>query len=1075
MKTFLISQDNSCYMRIFCLWAICLFNISSSFANGTNYEFEIKNLNKIREDHFDKGIPFDSLKVRDKLRSNNLSVRRFAGALQALYFMEEFSREGDSIWLSIADSSWFNDPKIINEELILVDDMFRFCITTSKYFILSNILQKLNNSNFERFFFLYQSIIYLRIYNYNNFLVNQTYLKQDFIDNYSNLKLKYSDNVLSRYKVNLISMNIANFDSNNTSIFFNELIIAKSSLTKTIEDIIFNASVATYCEDDSIKLNESYRRLNIYILNKSYLPPYLILTIYKNLDLYKEMKEYLFYGSSSFYPENISVFVKMNLFLFDRFRYNNDIASHTSYFGKFLDRRYNEIRNIKESESIVIIKDIDKIEELLGKLKYFEPNWLQNEWLYISYNTSFLNLSSKYVDSSKKSETQDKYFFSIMNDRYKQIKDYDNLEITNPFINLLAPFEVGNYYFSNKDETITNDHSIYKLKESLNDLIVKIIDLKYLFSGHFTNEKSILLETCFNYLKYLQEIFLRKKEISKYHNTWKFYDQIDPANYDKIIINAQGRRQYLSFINSSDKDEIYKFDTSLIKFLSSFDYKKDLNDLSSQNTKLNFINPTIKDILIDIRNRNSANDSILINLITANDVLTKMREEISLDFDMFKQSDSLYSAIRNYENTSLCINNKNLDIKNVNSERYQSTLKQPNAEFLDTTSNILIYFLVENFSKNKILEETAYDFNFNRKYDIYACFSNGKKDNLFRIGSLDSLRLKFNYNYTKSETFYSSEYVQYIDRNNIMLYDFFLGPLKSYINPNKILKLILPNELVSIPLEYLYLKKHGVLPKTIEYSAIYRAIFKDPNIPFNKVDSTAIFSEFNYNNTYCNLNQYVSTRTRGGLTELKYAKSERENIEKYLKSKRFIKDEGTKENFIYALFNKNYKNIHLITHGIYIPNETTLSNNFSDNDSYKHLAIENSNPSERQLLLFSSDSSKNKSLNNILTAFELRYLEDLSHINLVFLSACESGMIEDEYPASIGYQGFVNNILERGAKSVIVSRWKIDDKFSQEFSSKFYEILLKNKSYSESFYLTKKYFIDLGANPSIWSSFVMVK
>ena len=91
------------------------------------------------------------------------------------------------------------------------------------------------------------------------------------------------------------------------------------------------------------------------------------------------------------------------------------------------------------------------------------------------------------------------------------------------------------------------------------------------------------------------------------------------------------------------------------------------------------------------------------------------------------------------------------------------------------------------------------------------------------------------------------------------------------------------------------------------------------------------------------------------------------------------------------------------------------------------------------------------------------------------MSACESGMIEDEYPASIGYQGFVNNILERGAKSVIVSRWKIDDKFSQEFSSKFYEILLKNKSYSESFYLTKKYFIDLGANPSIWSSFVMVK
>jgi CHAT domain-containing protein len=106
---------------------------------------------------------------------------------------------------------------------------------------------------------------------------------------------------------------------------------------------------------------------------------------------------------------------------------------------------------------------------------------------------------------------------------------------------------------------------------------------------------------------------------------------------------------------------------------------------------------------------------------------------------------------------------------------------------------------------------------------------------------------------------------------------------------------------------------------------------------------------------------------------------------------------------------------------------------------------------------------------------EARYFENLSNIKLIFLSACETGANDlDEY-SKTGYQGFVNNFLERGVKSVIATRWKVSDKYSVEFASKYYENLTKIRNFQRAFFETKKYFFKNNTPPYLWTSYVFVQ
>ena len=97
----------------------------------------------------------------------------------------------------------------------------------------------------------------------------------------------------------------------------------------------------------------------------------------------------------------------------------------------------------------------------------------------------------------------------------------------------------------------------------------------------------------------------------------------------------------------------------------------------------------------------------------------------------------------------------------------------------------------------------------------------------------------------------------------------------------------------------------------------------------------------------------------------------------------------------------------------------------------------------------------------------------MSETELVVLSACESGVgisKNSESPKSIGAA-----FQLAGAQNIIMSLWKVDDKVTQEFMTRFYEIWLNEKtSIREAFNRTQLEIKVKYPRPYYWGAFILV-
>lgn len=96
--------------------------------------------------------------------------------------------------------------------------------------------------------------------------------------------------------------------------------------------------------------------------------------------------------------------------------------------------------------------------------------------------------------------------------------------------------------------------------------------------------------------------------------------------------------------------------------------------------------------------------------------------------------------------------------------------------------------------------------------------------------------------------------------------------------------------------------------------------------------------------------------------------------------------------------------------------------------------------------------------------------------DLVILSACNTGSVEDQYSGS--YSGLAKAFFVAGAKSVLVSNWYVEDAATQRLIKKFIENISRNKGdFAENLNLTMK---DLSiqknqySHPIFWAPFVFV-
>jgi CHAT domain-containing protein len=96
--------------------------------------------------------------------------------------------------------------------------------------------------------------------------------------------------------------------------------------------------------------------------------------------------------------------------------------------------------------------------------------------------------------------------------------------------------------------------------------------------------------------------------------------------------------------------------------------------------------------------------------------------------------------------------------------------------------------------------------------------------------------------------------------------------------------------------------------------------------------------------------------------------------------------------------------------------------------------------------------------------------------DLVILSACNTGSVEDQYSGS--YSGLAKAFFVAGAKSVLVSNWFVEDAATQRLIKKFTENLSKdNGNFAENLNLTMKELSKQNnqySHPIFWAPFVFV-
>ena len=175
-------------------------------------------------------------------------------------------------------------------------------------------------------------------------------------------------------------------------------------------------------------------------------------------------------------------------------------------------------------------------------------------------------------------------------------------------------------------------------------------------------------------------------------------------------------------------------------------------------------------------------------------------------------------------------------------------------------------------------------------------------------------------------------------------------------------------------------------------------------------------------------------------------------IARYVNTKLYADKSATKERLLESF--QNYTAIHISTHGVLL-NDAKLS--------------------------FISLTQNGSDLNTqqILSLHEL-FGQSLSHVQLVFLSACETGISEKEDYKGEGMLSMAWGLASAGVKSFVTTLWSVDAEATSELTPHFYNNLKNASSGFKDIALTKAkiQYLDTHekgkSNPFFWAGFILV-
>jgi CHAT domain-containing protein/tetratricopeptide (TPR) repeat protein len=169
---------------------------------------------------------------------------------------------------------------------------------------------------------------------------------------------------------------------------------------------------------------------------------------------------------------------------------------------------------------------------------------------------------------------------------------------------------------------------------------------------------------------------------------------------------------------------------------------------------------------------------------------------------------------------------------------------------------------------------------------------------------------------------------------------------------------------------------------------------------------------------------------------------------------------------------RDAKIIHIATHGFFEKdNEKKNDQTFEkEGENKNEPAKKNDNPLLKSGLYLST-GNKGSGEDGVLTAYEAMNL-NLDNTELVVLSACETGLGESKNGE--GVYGLQRAFRVAGARSIIISLWKVDDMATQKLMTMFYEEWLKSGNKRAAFTLAQNKLRKEYKDPLYWGAFIIV-
>lgn len=206
----------------------------------------------------------------------------------------------------------------------------------------------------------------------------------------------------------------------------------------------------------------------------------------------------------------------------------------------------------------------------------------------------------------------------------------------------------------------------------------------------------------------------------------------------------------------------------------------------------------------------------------------------------------------------------------------------------------------------------------------------------------------------------------------------------------------------------------------------------------------------------------------------------------HISTRLFTGTDGTEDSFK-ALSGKDINILHLSTHGMYVGPSIVEQTRKENNFDFLKLLNNKNDPVKEDIVLTHSflvmsygnklthrETISNSSDDGILTAFEISYI-DLSKVDLVVLSACETGLGDLDYG---GIYGLQRGFKKAGVNTILMSLDKVDDEATKILMVEFYKNMMNGKSKHQSLKDAQKFLrqVENGKydKPEYWASFILL-